>query len=87
MPVKKKKKKRKTVSFQQQQVNMAPGGSNSLDNSYSSNIAFNPQQNQENNFQNENMLNLNIVPSIESDSDSDITTDVDLNDFERSISM
>lgn len=87
MPVKKKKKKRKTVSFQQQQVNMAPGGSNSLDNSYSSNIAFNPQQNQENNFQNENMLNLNIVPTIESDSDSDITTDVDLNDFERSISM
>lgn len=84
MPVKKKKKKRKTVSFQQDQQanNMAPGGSNTFDNSFSSNLngGFNPSVNQ-------NMLNLNIVPQSESDSDSDITTDVDLNEFERSISM
>ena len=33
------------------------------------------------------MLNLNIIPPSESDSDSDITTDVDLNEFERSISL
>lgn len=74
-PVRKKKKKRKTVSFQNIENNFAPGGSNSLDNNFSSN---NP---------NNNMLNLNIIPPSESDSDSDITTDVDLNEFERSISL
>ena len=84
IPVKKKKKKRKTVSFQpEQQINnLSPGGSNTFDNNFSTNLngGFNPSQNQ-------NMLNLNIVPQSESDSDSAITTDFDLNEFERSMSM
>ena len=46
-----------------------------------------PQQYQQQNMDQQNMLNLNIMPSSESDSDSDITTDIDLNEFERSISM
>ena len=84
LPLKKKKKKRKNVSFQpEQQVNLSPGGSNMFDSGYSANLngGFNAQENQP------NMLNLNIIPQSESDSDSDITTDVDLNEFERSISM
>ena len=90
VPVKKKKKKRKMVSFQDQthqpQFNTSPSGSNSLDNNYSTNN-MNMNINQPPNFQNGNMLNLNIIPQSDSDSDSDITTDVDLNEFERSISL
>ena len=80
---------------------LGPSGSNSLDNGYSANLngGFNPNsppqshpsdfqnQNQNQNQIQSNMLNLNIMPSSDSDSDSDITTDVDLNEFERSISM
>jgi hypothetical protein len=102
-PLKKnKKKKRKNVNFDLQAQAMGqpsplgPTGSNSLDNGYSSNLngGFNPNPppTQSSDLQRQrqnqsNMLNLNIMPSSDSDSDSDITTDVDLNEFERSISM
>ena len=100
---KKKKKKNVTFELQSAAQGppspMGPMGSNSAN----FNSGFNPtqqpqqyqpshqyqppQQYQQQNMDQQNMLNLNIMPSSESDSDSDITTDIDLNEFERSISM